>query len=135
MVGLNFFQRDYMGLIHSRTVSSNTLLSEALSWQFFNGSMKPENDRKEEAHVVVKAPTHVVPFSDEWLAAIEAAGEVYYSLPYTCYILLHLWSFILNILLHLFFFLTWMQSLVFVLWTDEWLPELEMVWMDKVQGI
>ncbi|KAF5447096.1 hypothetical protein F2P56_032671 [Juglans regia] len=37
--------------------------------------MKPENDMKQEAHVVVKPPTHVVPFSDEWLAAIEAAGE------------------------------------------------------------
>ncbi|KAG6681692.1 hypothetical protein I3842_13G104700 [Carya illinoinensis] len=37
--------------------------------------MKPENDMRQEAHVVVKPPTHVVPFSDEWLSAIEAAGE------------------------------------------------------------
>jgi hypothetical protein len=42
----------------------------------FNGRRKPKDDEKEEA-LVVKPPTHAVPFSDEWLAAFEAAGEVY----------------------------------------------------------
>lgn len=42
----------------------------------FNGRRKPEDDEKEEA-LVVKPPPHAVPFSDEWLAAFEAAGEVY----------------------------------------------------------
>ncbi|XP_059429753.1 uncharacterized protein LOC132163471 [Corylus avellana] len=35
---------------------------------------KPEDYEKEEA-LVVKPPPHAVPFSDEWLAAFEAAGE------------------------------------------------------------
>lgn len=41
----------------------------------FNGRRKPEDDEKEEA-LVVKPPPLAVPFSDEWLAAFEAAGEV-----------------------------------------------------------
>lgn len=42
-------------------------------------SKKSGSGRKQDA-LVIKPPSHAVPFSDEWLAAIEAAGEVTFFL-------------------------------------------------------
>lgn len=39
-------------------------------------------DRKQDTSMI-KPPPHAVPFSDEWLAAFEAAGEVI-SVLFTC---------------------------------------------------
>uniref|UniRef100_A0A2N9FRI2 Uncharacterized protein n=1 Tax=Fagus sylvatica TaxID=28930 RepID=A0A2N9FRI2_FAGSY len=44
--------------------------------QLSDGRRNSENDKKQDA-LVIKPPPHAVPFSDEWLAAFEAAGEVY----------------------------------------------------------
>lgn len=43
--------------------------------KFLNGSEKSATKCKPEVPSV-KLPPNAVPFSDEWLAAIEAAGEV-----------------------------------------------------------
>lgn len=42
-------------------------------------SKKSGSGRKQDA-LLIKSPSHAVPFSDEWLAAIEAAGEVTFFL-------------------------------------------------------
>ena len=46
-----------------------------LKSDLFYGSDKTGNDKKQDAPVI-KPPLNAVPFSDEWLAAFEAAGEV-----------------------------------------------------------
>lgn len=43
-------------------------------------SKKPGSDRKPEG-ILIKPPSDALPFSDEWLAAREAAGEVILLLP------------------------------------------------------
>lgn len=40
-----------------------------------DGRKKSGNDKRQEA-LVIRPPLNAVPFSDEWLAAFEAAGEV-----------------------------------------------------------
>lgn len=40
-----------------------------------DGRKKSGNDKRQEA-LVIRPPQNAVPFSDEWLAAFEAAGEV-----------------------------------------------------------
>ena len=52
-------------------LSSNLIL--------FDGSKKSEKGMTRD-HPVTKPPVNAIPFSDEWLAAMEAAGEVIHLL-------------------------------------------------------